>query len=137
MICFKNLYKLFDAVFFYGNILWPASANYRILQTPNNINGILHHQTRTIFCYEQGSNYFIRYRTTMKINLYFIQVLIDFVQRRTIPYQKKLCKNYTNCVQKRLKNNKFVYILYTKIAQIKISYDHECARYAHQIPTYI
>ena len=39
---------------------------------------------------------------------------------------------YTEIIQ----NTKFVYILYTKIAQIKIFYD-KCTRNLHQIPTYI
>ena len=34
-------------------------------------------------------------------------------------------------------NTTFVYILYTKIVQIKILYDNECKNNVHQIPTYI
>ena len=37
---------------------------------------------------------------------------------------------------KTIQNAKFVYILYKKIAQIKISYVNECTRHVHQIPTY-
>ena len=40
---------------------------------------------------------------------------------------------YTKIIQ----NTKFVYILYTKIVQIKILHDNECTKNAHQIPTYI
>ena len=36
-----------------------------------------------------------------------------------------------------IQNTKFVYILYTKIVQIKTLYDNECTRNIHQIPTYI
>ena len=39
---------------------------------------------------------------------------------------------YTKIIQ----NTGFVNILYTKIAQIKISYDIECTKNVHQIPTY-
>ena len=38
---------------------------------------------------------------------------------------------------KNIQNTKFVYILYTKIVQIKILYNNECTKNAHQIPTYI
>ena len=34
-------------------------------------------------------------------------------------------------------NTKFLYILYTKIVQIKILYDKEYTKNIHQIPTYI
>ena len=40
---------------------------------------------------------------------------------------------YTKIIQ----NTKFVYILYTKIVQIKILYHNECTRNVHQILTYI
>ena len=40
---------------------------------------------------------------------------------------------YTKIMQ----NTKFVYILYTKITQIKILYDKECTKNIHQILTYI
>ena len=36
-----------------------------------------------------------------------------------------------------IQSNKFVYILYTKIVQIKILYDNECTSNTHQIPTCI
>ena len=38
---------------------------------------------------------------------------------------------YTNIMQ----NTNNVYILYTKIVQIKILYDNECTKNVHQIPT--
>ena len=34
-------------------------------------------------------------------------------------------------------STKFLYILYTKIVQIKILCDKECTKNVHQIPTYI
>ena len=40
---------------------------------------------------------------------------------------------YTKIMQ----NTKFVYILYTKIVQINILYDNECAKKLHHISTYI
>ena len=40
---------------------------------------------------------------------------------------------YTKIIQ----NPSFVYILYTKIVQIKISYDTEYKKNVHQIPIYI
>ena len=40
---------------------------------------------------------------------------------------------YTKIIQ----NTKFVYLLYTKIVQIKISFDNERTKNVHQIPTYI
>ena len=46
-----------------------------------------------------------------------------------IPYQK-ICTKITQ-------NTKFVYILYTKIVQIKILYDNECTKNVHHISTYI
>ena len=36
-----------------------------------------------------------------------------------------------------IENTSFVYILYTKIVQIKISYNIKCTKDVHQIPTYI
>ena len=36
-----------------------------------------------------------------------------------------------------IQNTKFVYILYTKIVQIKILYDNECTKNVHQIPSNI
>ena len=38
---------------------------------------------------------------------------------------------YTKIIQ----NTNFVYILYTKIVQIKILYHNECTKNIHQIPT--
>ena len=46
---------------------------------------------------------------------------------------QKLCKMYTKIIQ----STKFVYILYTEIAQIKLFYDNECTKNVHQIATYI
>ena len=40
---------------------------------------------------------------------------------------------YTNIIQ----NTSFVYILFTKIVQIKISFDTESTKNVHQIPSYI
>ena len=40
---------------------------------------------------------------------------------------------YTKIIQ----NIQFLYILYTKIVQIKILYDNECTKNVHQIPTFI
>ena len=40
---------------------------------------------------------------------------------------------YTKIIQ----NTGFVYILHTKIVQIKTLYDIECTKNVHQIPTYI
>ena len=40
---------------------------------------------------------------------------------------------YTKIIQ----NTKFVYILYTKIVQIKILYDNQCTKNVHQIHRYI
>ena len=40
---------------------------------------------------------------------------------------------YTNIIQ----NTSFGYILFTKIVQIKISFDTESTKNVHQIPTYI
>ena len=34
-----------------------------------------------------------------------------------------------------IQNTKFVYILYTKIVQIKILYHNECTKNVHQIPS--
>ena len=35
-----------------------------------------------------------------------------------------------------IQNTKFVYVLYTKIVQIKILYDKECRKNVNRIPTY-
>ena len=51
----------------------------------------------------------------------------------TKKFVQKLYKIYTKIIQ----NTKLVYILYTKIVQIKILYDNECTKNVHQIPTYI
>ena len=51
----------------------------------------------------------------------------------TKKFVQKLYKIYTKIIQ----NNKLVYILYTKIVQIKILYDNECTKNVHHIPTYI
>ena len=51
----------------------------------------------------------------------------------TKKFVQTLHKIYTTILQ----STKFVYILYTKILQIKILYDNECTRNVHQIPTYI
>ena len=40
---------------------------------------------------------------------------------------------YTKIIQ----NTNFVYILYTKIVQIKILHDNECTKNVHQIATHI
>ena len=49
----------------------------------------------------------------------------------TKKFVQKLYKIYTKIIQ----NTKLVYILYTKIVQIKILYDNECTKNVHQIPT--
>ena len=48
-------------------------------------------------------------------------------------------KNCTKPIQNVYKKytKQFVYILYTKIVQIKILFDNECTKNVHQIPTYI
>ena len=46
---------------------------------------------------------------------------------------QKLYKMYTKIIQ----NTKFVYILYTKIVQIKILYGNECTENVHNVSTYI
>ena len=51
----------------------------------------------------------------------------------TKKFVQKLYKMYTKIIQ----NTKFVYILYTKIVQIKILYDNECTKNVHHISTYI
>ena len=48
-------------------------------------------------------------------------------------FLQKLNKMYSKIFQ----NTKFVYILYTKIVKIKVYYNNECTKNAHQIPTYI
>ena len=40
---------------------------------------------------------------------------------------------YTKIIQ----NTELVYVLHTKIVQIKILHDNACTRNTHQIPTYI
>ena len=46
---------------------------------------------------------------------------------------QKLYKIYTKIKQ----NTYFVYVLYTKIVQIKILFDNECTKNVHKIPPYI
>ena len=48
-------------------------------------------------------------------------------------FVQKLYKMYLKIIQ----NTKFIYILHTKIVQIKILYDNECTKNVHQIPTYV
>ena len=50
----------------------------------------------------------------------------------TKKFVQKLYKMYTKIIQ----NTKFVYVLYTKIVQIKILYDKECRKNVDRIPTY-
>ena len=65
----------------------------------------------------------------LKINFKVIGITESLTQK----FARKLYKMYTKIIQ----NTKFVYILYTKIVKIKISYDNECTNNVHQIPTYI
>ena len=50
----------------------------------------------------------------------------------TKQFVQKLYTMYTKIIQ----NINFVYILYTKIAKIKLLQDNECTENVHQIPTY-
>ena len=75
----------------------------------------------------------------VQISLLLYLVVNSFLPNVLIlypPLPKNLYKNY-KMDTKIIQNTKFVYILYTKIVQIKTLYDNECTRNIHQIPTYI
>ena len=61
------------------------------------------------------------------------QVTCFCEQSLTKKIVQKLYKIYTKIKQ----NTYFVYVLYTKIVQIKILFDNECTKNVYQIPVYI
>ena len=54
-------------------------------------------------------------------------------QSLTIKFVQKIYQMYTHIIQ----NTKFVYILHTKILQIKSWCDNECTKNVHQIPMHV